>query len=186
MKFIGMEEKGGGKFIRRYDLTYEMENGKTKVYEIISRHKGMKTRSELNGHAPDAVILIMYDAAGRILLNREFRMAVGGWVYNFPAGLIDPGETAETAAPRELWEETGLHLDAITEILPKSFGAAGFSDESSLCVIGRASGKFTPSTSAEEEIEAGWYTKEEVRALMETESFASRTQAWCYLWCREE
>ena len=32
-------------------------------------------------------------------------MAVGGWVYNFPAGLIDPGETPEVSAARELKEE---------------------------------------------------------------------------------
>ena len=37
----------------------------------------------------------------------------------------------------------------------------------------------------EEEIEAGWYTKEEVRELLKTAKFAARTQAYCYAWSRE-
>lgn len=46
----------------------------------------------------------------KILLNKEYRMSVGGFVYNFPAGLIDDGETPEQAARRELKEETDLIL----------------------------------------------------------------------------
>ena len=42
----------------------------------------------------------------RILLNYEYRLAVGEWVYNYPAGLIDDGETIAEAAVRELKEET--------------------------------------------------------------------------------
>ena len=40
-----------------------------------------------------------------VLLQKEFRMATNNWVYNFPAGLIDEGETPEEAAIRELKEE---------------------------------------------------------------------------------
>jgi ADP-ribose pyrophosphatase len=50
--------------------------------------------------------------------------------------------------------------------------------------VGKARGEFKPSTSTVEEIEAGWYTKEEIRKLLETERFAARTQAYCYLWSR--
>ena len=186
MKFLGMEEKGGGRFLHRYDLRYELSDGKEKKYEIVSRKSGMSTLTELNASAPDAVVLIVTDSAGeRLLLNREYRMAVGGWVYNFPAGLIDPGEDIETAARRELFEETGLHLDAILETFPLSFGAVGISNESNVCVLCRASGDFAPSTSAEEEIEAKWFTKAELRTLLQTETFNSRTQTGGWWWSRE-
>ena len=185
MKFIRMEEKGGGRYIRRYDLTYETEAGREKVYEIISRRRGMHALEELSAHAPDAVILIVFDEAGRLLLSREYRLAVGAWVYSFPAGLIDPGETPEEAAARELREETGLRLEEVWDTLPPAFSATGFADETTLTVIGRAAGEFGKSSSDEEEIAPGWYTKEEVRALLKTGSFASRAQTWCWLWSQQ-
>ena len=36
-----------------------------------------------------------------------------------------------------------------------------------------------------EEIEAAWYTKDEVRRLLKTERFAARTQAFCYMWSKQ-
>lgn len=50
-------------------------------------------------------------------MNREFRLAVGDWVYNFPAGLIDAGEEPVESAKRELWEETGLELYAVDDFI---------------------------------------------------------------------
>lgn len=186
MEFKGMEKKLEGRFITRYDLHYETADGKKKTYEIISRSKSLETYEQLHGSKPEAVILILHDPTGeKVLLNREFRMAMGCWVYNFPAGLIDAGEDIETAAARELWEETGLTLLSIEERLCNSYSAVGFSNEITDCVIGTADGAFSPSTSTEEEIEAGWFTKAEVRALLEQKAaFAARTQAYCYLWSR--
>ena len=130
MKYIGMKKREQGKFITRYDLTYETLDHKEKVYEMISRDKNMKEFSHLYKRKADAVVLIMHNQEkNKILLNKEFRMAVGQWVYNFPAGLIDPGETPEMAAKRELREETGLMLSSIDEILGESYIAVGFSNE---------------------------------------------------------
>ena len=121
----------------------------------------------------------------KILLNREFRMAVNDFVYNFPAGLIDPGETPEIAAARELREETGLTLLSIEDKLYDSYSAIGFSNETNAVVIGKASGEFAPSTSTLEEIEAAWYTKEQVKELLKNNHFAARTQAYCYMWSKK-
>ena len=108
MKYKGIEKKYEGKFITRYDISYETEDGQEKLYEIISRNKNITSYEELHGQEPDAVVLIMTTPdKEKILINKEFRMAAGMWVYNFPAGLIDPGETPDVAAARELKEETG-------------------------------------------------------------------------------
>lgn len=186
MKFISIEKIHEGKFITRYNVTYETSDNRLKVYEMISRGKNITTFEQLINNPTDAVVLILHDESGeRILINREFRMAVGDYVYNFPAGLIDEGETYEESARRELMEETGLTLVSIDDVMHESYSAVGFSNEKNICVVGTASGTFAPSTSTFEEIEAGWYTKEEVRKLLATSHFAARTQAYCYMWSRE-
>ena len=112
-------------------------------------------------------------------------MACGAFVYNVPAGLIDPGEDFRESAVRELKEETGLDLIRIEDVLGESFSAIGFSNEKNICIVGTAKGEFAPSTSTAEEIEAGWFTKAEVRELLKKEYFAARTQSYCYLWSKE-
>jgi ADP-ribose pyrophosphatase len=185
MKFKGIEKKEEGKFITRYDVEYETTDSKEKIYEIISRNNSLDTLEALNGTNPDSVVIIATDKDGeRLLINREFRMAVGNWVYNFPAGLIDEGENPYESAKRELWEETGLELYEIDDFIGPSYSAVGFSNEINVCVVGKARGDFKPSTSTAEEIEAGWYTKAQIRELLKTERFAARTQAYCYLWSR--
>lgn len=186
MEFKEIRKLEQGKFITRYDITYETIDHKEKIYEMISRNPNIKTREELAHHHADSVVLIMHDETGeKLLLNKEYRMACGDFVINFPAGLIDPGEDYETSARRELKEETGLEITEIRDVIPESFSAIGFSNEKNICVVGVAAGTFTPSTSTAEEIIAGWYTKKEVRELMQKEYFAARTQAYCYLWSKE-
>lgn len=187
MKFIGIKKMDSGKYINRYNLTYETEDGETKVYEMVSRDPDIRDFETLHGVDPaDAVVLIMHDEKKeKILLNKEFRMAPGLWVYNFPAGLIDPGETPEVAAERELREETGLHLDAVEDYIPGSYSAVGFSNEKNVVIVGKASGEFEKSTSSVEEISAAWYTKAEIRELLKNEVFSARSQMYCYLWSKE-
>jgi len=186
MKYRGIRKICEGRFITRYDVDYETAEGRSKTYEIISRNRDLRTLEDLQNKTPDSVVMILTDEAGeRILVCREYRMAMAQWIYNFPAGLIDPGETPEESARRELWEETGLRLVRIDDVLENSYSAIGFSNERNICVFGAAAGVFRKSTSDAEEIVPGWYTREEIKALMRTEAFAARTQAYCYAWaCR--
>ncbi len=184
---IGREIKKihNGNFIHRYDITYETTEGNEKVYEMISRNPDIQNFEELRSHEPDAVVMILHDKTGeRILLNKEFRLAIGDWIYNFPAGLIEPGESPVESGKRELKEETGLDLIEVSDTLSLSYSAVGFSNESNICLVGIADGQFQKSNSDVEEIQAGWYTKEEVRELLKDGMFAARTQAYCYLWSK--
>ena len=186
MKYRGIRKICEGRFITRYDVDYETAEGRSKTYEIISRNRDLRTLEDLQNKTPDSVVMILTDETGeRILVCREYRMAMAQWIYNFPAGLIDPGETPEESAKRELWEETGLTLTRVDDVLDNSYSAIGFSNERNICVFGAAAGTFRKSTSDAEEIVPGWYTREEIKALMRTEAFAARTQAYCYAWaCR--
>ena len=186
MKFNSIRKIIDGKFIARYDLDYTTADGQTKIYEMISRNHDMKGLDDVMNPHIDAVVLIITDESHeRILVDREFRPAAGAWIYNFPAGLIDPGETPEMSAVRELKEETGLDLISIEDVIGASYSAIGFSNEKNVCVVGTASGSFSESSSVFEEIEPAWYTKAEIRKLLETGLFAARTQAYLYLWSRD-
>ena len=183
MKLKHINKVHQGAFITRYNIDYESEYGNNKTYEMISRNPEMKTADDLLLSSIDAVLMIIHDETGeKLLLNREFRMAVNGWVYNFPAGLIDSGETVVEAAARELREETGLRLTQIKDIWKESYSAVGFSNEKGSVVIAAAEGTIQKSDSEAEEIKAAWYTKDEVRFLLSEYRFAARTQAYCALW----
>ena len=183
MKYQGIRKVHEGRFITRYDVDYVTAEGHAKTYEIISRNGDIRTLAALQNKTPDSVIMILTDESGeRILVNREYRMAMAQWIYNFPAGLIDPGETPEESAKRELWEETGLQLVRIDDVLDNSYSAVGFSNERNICVFGVAAGEFQKSTSDAEEIAPGWYTRQQMRELLRAEPFAARTQAYCYAW----
>ena len=183
MEYQGIRKVHEGKFITRYDVDYVTAEGNPKTYEIISRNRNIQTLDDLQNRKPNAVVMILTDESGElILVNREYRMAMAQWIYNFPAGLIDPGESPEESARRELREETGLRLMRIDDVLDNSYSAVGFSNERNVCVFGIAEGEFRKSTSDAEEITPGWYTKEEIKQLLRTEPFAARTQAYCYAW----
>ena len=183
MKYKGIRKIHEGRFITRYDVDYVTEEGHSKTYEIISRNRDIQSLEDLQNKRADSVILILTDGTGeRILVSREYRMAMAQWIYNFPAGLIDPGESPEESARRELWEETGLALTRIDDVLDNSYSAIGFANERNICVFGTAAGAFARSTSDAEEIVPGWYTREEIKSLLRTEPFAARTQAYCYAW----
>ena len=183
MEYQRIRKVHEGKFITRYDVDYVTAEGNPKTYEIISRNRNIQTLDDLQNRKPNAVVMILTDESGElILVNREYRMAMAQWIYNFPAGLIDPGESPEESARRELREETGLRIVRIDDVLDNSYSAVGFSNERNVCVFGIAEGEFRKSTSDAEEITPGWYTKEEIKQLLRTEPFAARTQAYCYAW----
>ncbi len=188
MEFVSIEKLFESRFITRYNVKYKTSDGSIKNYEMVSRSSDIKSFEDLQNNHAEAVVLIIHDVTGqKILLNKEYRMAVGNYAYNFPAGLIDPGEDFKTAATRELWEETGLKLIEISDVWPMSYSGVGITNERTIVVIGTAEGEFAPSTSVEEEIEAFWLTKDEMKKLLaEDDHFAARTQAYCWCWAHSE
>jgi ADP-ribose pyrophosphatase len=78
-----------------------------------------------------AVLPFLTDPAGedpQVLLIRQYRYAADGFVYEIPAGRLDPGETPEECAARELKEETGCSAGYI-EHLYSFYTTPGFTDE---------------------------------------------------------
>ncbi|SFG74255.1 NUDIX hydrolase [Oribacterium sp. WCC10] len=183
MEFKGIKRIESGNFIHRYDVLYETNDHKEKTYEIVSRNPNITSLEELSDWGSKTVSIIgLSRNHNRILLNKEYQMAVGDWVYNFPSGLIDEGETPTEAAKRELMEETGLHFVKRIVRLKSSFNSVGLSNESSSCVIAIVDGDIQESNSSFEEIQAMWLTKNEVKELLKTAKMSARAQLFCFLW----
>ena len=187
MEYEKIEKVYEGTYLDYYNVTYRNEDGQEKVYEMVSRDKQIDSKETLYDHSTDAVVMIVNDVSDEhVVLVKEFRLELGKTIFGFPAGLIDPGETAAECAVRELKEETGLDMVRVRDVLKGAFSAVGISNETTSCVIGTAAGNFSHHDTAGEEIDAAWYSKEEVRRLIKTEHFGSWAQAYCYLWSRED
>jgi len=76
---------------------------------------------------PGAVAVLAVDS-GRVLLERQYRVPVGGWIYEIPAGTREPGESPEETARRELVEETGYEPLELTELF-RFYPSPGVSTE---------------------------------------------------------
>lgn len=177
MKLVQMEKVRDGRYLKSYQLTYLNKAGREKKYEMVSRND--LTSPEEIGNRTDGMSIVAFHE-DRMLLLREFRMGVNRYIYNLCAGMREPGESMEACMERELYEETGLKISRIIDILPPSFAAVAISDVKTSIAFVEASGEFADHTSENEEIGAAFYTREEVKKLLQTEEFSSRAQAVAY------
>jgi ADP-ribose diphosphatase len=88
---------------------------------------GIKVRRDLVHHSGSIVVLAVDETAKipRILLERQYRHAASDYLWELPAGRIDPGENELQAAKRELIEETGFRANRWQRIL-KFYASPGF------------------------------------------------------------
>jgi ADP-ribose pyrophosphatase len=77
---------------------------------------------------PGAAAVVAVDEAGDIVLIHQFRHAADGFIWEIPAGKLDPGEEPLHCAARELEEEVGLRAETFLH-LGTIFTAPGFCDE---------------------------------------------------------
>lgn len=178
MRLVGFEKVRDGKYLKNYELTYLNKQGREKKYEIVSR-RDLKGPEDLGQKASG--VSVVATCGDRLLLLKEFRMGVNRAIYNLCAGMLEPGESVEDCVARELYEETGLKVRTIKKILPPSYAAVAISDTTTyIAFVETQADETADHTSENEQIEAAFYTKEQVAALLETESFSSRAQMAAY------
>jgi len=88
---------------------------------------GREVTLDIIRHPPSVVLLPMPDP-DHIVLIRQYRYALDRWIWELPAGSVDPGESPEAAASRECHEEIGKVPRAITR-LGAFYPTPGYCDE---------------------------------------------------------
>lgn len=103
-----------GKVVNISHDRVQLPNGREAELEVI--------------HHPGGAAAVALDADGNVCLLRQFRHAVGGWIWELPAGKLEPGEPPETTALRELGEEAGRRARR-WDSLGRMFSSPGVFDE---------------------------------------------------------
>ena len=167
------------KFLNLYHLNATSIHNTPVSYFVASRAKSINELKIKTGkNTPDGVIIysIYGEKKDKVVLIRQFRYPLGGYVYELPAGLVDPGENYHTAAIRELKEETGLKLEPIVvdDIYQKPYyTSVGMTDECCGTVYGYASGEISKKYMEDsEEIEVVLADRKEVTRILKEERVA--------------
>lgn len=128
--------------------------------DTLAAGNGKPHDVEVVEHA-QAVGVIVCPRPGELLLVRQYRHPLGGQNWEIVAGGMDPGESPEDAAARELREETGYRAKRI-ERLWSAFTAPGFCEERlHFCLVdGYEIGP--PEPDEDESIELGIFSLEEL------------------------
>lgn len=76
-------------------------------YDLVESPRNSMRMRAIVLETPDWVNIVAVTAAGKIVVVNQYRFGVGKITTEIPAGIVDPGETHQQAAIRELREETG-------------------------------------------------------------------------------
>src|SRR5271154_5447127 len=140
---------------------------------------GVRARRDVIRHAGSIVVLAVQDntddenddakrkfrkAEPRILLERQYRHAAQSMMWELPAGRIDDGETALTAAKRELLEETGYTAREWKRIL-HFYVSPGFLDETMTIYLARGLNSGEAQPEADERIAIKFFPLSEARRM---------------------
>jgi ADP-ribose pyrophosphatase len=118
------------------------------IVDSITTTKGIDTIREVLRHPGGAAVVpVLPD--GDVLLVRQFRYPMQESLLEFPAGKIDPGETAEATAHRELAEEVGYMSNRLRK-LAEFYTTPGFCDERLFLFLAE---ELTPCERAQDEDE---------------------------------
>ncbi|KAM4063699.1 NUDIX domain-containing protein [Hirsutella rhossiliensis] len=110
------------RWIKLTKITYRDPAGTTRTWESAER----RTRPATTDIDGVGIVAILDKPSGKeIVLQKQYRPPIDMVTIEVPAGLMDPGESPEQAAVRELREETG-YVGVPSQTSPVMFNDPGF------------------------------------------------------------
>ena len=125
---------------------------------------GFEIRRSIVHHAGSAVMMAV-DHRRRILLVRQYRLPAQAYLWELPAGKVDPGEKPLEAAKRELVEETGYRAERWKKLV-SFFPSPGFVSEKMTVFLatGLTPGPAQPMD--DERIETRWFPAQQIERMI--------------------
>lgn len=156
-KVKSIKQVTNNRFLNYFQMEAQARDGHVFPYYMASRSTDLEhLRMNFPEKAPDgvAVFAVHGKAHDKVVLIRQFRFPLGGYIYEFPAGLVEQGESYFETAVRELREETGLNLIPVVAdpLFERGYYTTiGMTDENCAMVYGYCDGE--PSLSGLESTE---------------------------------
>ena len=129
-----------------------LEPGGFEIQRAVVQHQG-------------SAVIMPVDEERRVLLVHQYRLPARGFLWELPAGRVDPGETPYQAARRELAEETGYKARKL-EKLAVMYPSPGFLAEKMTIYLARGLRPGTPTPMEDERIVTRWFTEQELHNLI--------------------
>jgi 8-oxo-dGTP pyrophosphatase MutT (NUDIX family) len=114
---------------------------------------------------PGAAAVVAVDDAGRVCFVRQYRHGIADFLWEIPAGKLDPGEAPQACAVRELAEETGVRAGRWTS-LGQYLPAPGIFTEVIHLYLARDLTVGAPAPDADEELELQWLPIEDAVGML--------------------
>lgn len=167
------------KFLNLYHLNATSIHNTPVSYYVASRAASIdKLKVKTRKNTPDGVVIysLYGEKKDKVVLVRQYRYSIGDYIYEFPAGLVEPDEEFHAGAIREMHEETGLTFTPL-KVDPAFekpyFTTIGMTDESCATVYGYAEGQISKDDQEDsEEIEVVLADREEVKRILKEENVA--------------
>ena len=174
-RISAIKKLSDNRYLNLYELDATFRDGNRAPYYVASRRKNVDTiKAATHDNRADGVILygVYGENKDKVVLIRQYRYPVDGYVYEFPAGLVEPDEDMLEAGIREMFEETGLAFTPVQTARP-FFTSVGMTDESCGTIFGYCSGE--PSTAHQEgseDIQVVLADREECKRILKEENVA--------------
>jgi len=130
---------------------------------------------------PGSVVVLPRLPDGRVVLVRQYRYAVRQWLWELVAGSMDPGETPEESARRELREETGYRARTV-KLLLDFYPSPGFLSERFFLVEAQGLTRAKAQPEADEQIEVGHFTRSQLVNMLHRKQIRDAKTLVAILW----
>jgi ADP-ribose pyrophosphatase len=156
-----------GKIIDLERLRVQLPDGREATREVV-RH-------------PGAVAVLAEPTPGLVVLVKQYRKALDESLVEIPAGKLEPGESPEVCAVRELREETGLAARSVNSVFD-FFTSPGFADERIYLYYTNDVEQEEQALDEDEFVEVTSATRDEVTAMLRDGSIRDAKTLIALLW----